>query len=132
VVDGCETDGCDTDGCAVGAWVALGVAVPAWAGARADRMPGIDACAPGPPDPDGWVVDGWGADGWVSVARGAAVGVPGRCACGVTIALDVGVPAAAGARADRMPGIDACASDGSDPDGWPADDWPAVGSGAGA
>jgi len=47
-------DGCETDGCAVGAWVALGVDVPGWAGARADRMPGIDACASDGSDPDGW------------------------------------------------------------------------------
>jgi len=53
--------------------------------------------------------------------------VAGGCAAGVTVALDAGVPACAGARADRMPGIEACASDGSDPDGWPFEAWVAVG-----
>jgi hypothetical protein len=64
-------DGCDTDGCAVGAWVALGVAVPARAGARADRMPGIDACASDGSDPDGWPADDWPTDDWPAVGTGA-------------------------------------------------------------
>ena len=72
-------------------------------------MPGIEACAPGSSDPDGWVVDGRAADGAVPVGCGA------------------GVPACTGARGDRMPGTEAGAPDGSDPDGCAA-----VGCGAGA
>jgi hypothetical protein len=85
------------DGCAVGVWVAFGVGVPACAGARTDRIPGIEACAPDSSEPDGWVVDGWVADG---------------CAVGAWVALGVGVPACAGSRTDRMPGIEACGPEG--------------------
>jgi len=65
------------DGCGAGVW-ALGVGVLAGAGARADRMPGIDAWAPDSSDPDGWaaagwVTDGWASVGWASVGWGAGV-----------------------------------------------------------
>jgi hypothetical protein len=75
-------------------------------------MPGIEACAPDSSDPDGWAVDGWVADGWAWVGCGAGVSVADGCAVGVWVALGVGVPACAGARTDRMPGIDACGPDG--------------------
>jgi hypothetical protein len=73
VTGACATDGCETDGCTVGAWVALGVGVPACAGERTDRMPGIEACVPDTGDPDGRAVDGWVADGWAPVGCGAGV-----------------------------------------------------------
>lgn len=63
-------DGCEPDGCAVGAWVALGVGVPACAGARGDRMPGTDACASEGSDPDRSAPDGWAGDAWAEVGCG--------------------------------------------------------------
>jgi hypothetical protein len=58
--------------------VALGAGVPTAAGARADRMPGIDAWAPDSSDEDGWDFAGWAADGWASVGCAA-----GGCEAGV-------------------------------------------------
>jgi hypothetical protein len=105
-------------------------------------MPGTDACPTAGWDPDGWGADECTADGGAAEGRaadgcamtGLAVGVWAGDGCWTDgwavrpwAALDVGVPAGAGARSDRMPGIDACASDGSDPVGRPADPWAEVG-----
>jgi hypothetical protein len=55
----------------MGVWVAFGVGVLACAGARTDRIPGIEACAPDRSDPDGWAVDDWVTGGWAPVGCGA-------------------------------------------------------------
>jgi hypothetical protein len=92
--------------------VALAIGVLAGAGARTDRMPGIEACAPATSDADAWVVDGWAADGWATVGCGPCDWDAAGCAAGVSVSLGVGVTACAGARTDRMPGIDACGPEG--------------------
>jgi hypothetical protein len=49
--------------------------------------------------------------------------VPDGWVVGVWLALGVGVPASAGESADRMPGIDGCVSEPTEPDGCAAGVW---------
>jgi hypothetical protein len=68
------------------------------------------------------------ADGDLATGgRGVAAAAADGWEAGVWVALGEGVPAEEGVSADRMPGMEAWAADGSDPDGWATDACEGVG-----